>query len=269
MKTKKIVMFLVFISVVCVGSYLFHKNKSEKTLLTHNNSKFQRMTLAAKKSATAGMLVMAAAVNKFHKEKGHYPKALLDLYPNFIMDKSFISTLNWKYYPKNGSYLIKRNIKGKKKFASIGPKLKLKTGIIDSIVLPKAVASPTPKFQKTKTVKTVALKNAKTETDNEKYTKLIQEVEKKSSSNIKKGLKNKSQKKSTQSDPSTIIVKKALNDDEKYLLSFKGNGLYIWKTKNGIIGFSDIQYPDKVQLTIYKDRSWIKYIDNQNVTVKN
>ncbi|MFH2060575.1 MAG: hypothetical protein ABIJ59_16955 [Pseudomonadota bacterium] len=64
--------------------------------------------------------------------------------------------------------------------------------------------------------------------------------------------------------PKFTIVKKELNTNEKFLLTFDRSKLYIWKTNEGVIGFSDIQYPEKKDLTIYKDKSWIKYQDNQN-----
>ena len=129
MKATKIVVFLIIAAVLGGGLYFFQKNKQNKALMAHNKQKFQQVTKAAKKSRTAGLLVMASAINKYHQIKGHYPKDLIHLHPEFIPDKSFILTLNWRYYPGNGTYRIEKNIKGEKRFSSMGPDMKLKTGI--------------------------------------------------------------------------------------------------------------------------------------------
>jgi hypothetical protein len=80
MKANKIVVFLIIIAALGSGAYLFQKNKQDKALVAHNKLKFQQMTVTAKKSNAAGLLVMASAINKFKQVKGHYPNALLDLY---------------------------------------------------------------------------------------------------------------------------------------------------------------------------------------------
>jgi hypothetical protein len=265
MEAKKIVIVLIIIAILGSGAYLFQKNKQDKALVAHNKLKFQQMTAAAKKSSAAGLLVMASTINKYKRVKGHYPEALLDLYPDFISDKSFISTLNWKYSLKNGSYLIKKNIKGQKTFASMGPEFKLKTGIITSETQPKTLADSRSKFKKITPVKVAALKNSTNGSDIKEHIKLSQTGENISSPNTNELLRNKKkeiEKKNSQLVPSIRIVKKPLNKDEKFLLSLSGERFYIWKTKNGIIGFSDTQYPTTKQLTIYRNKGWIEYVVN-------
>jgi len=70
-----------------------------------------------------------------------------------------------------------------------------------------------------------------------------------------------------QLEPSNIIVKKALDEDEKYLLSFTSDKFFIWKTENGIIGFSNIKYPNLENLTMFKDQNWIEYRANENTKI--
>ena len=268
MKARNIIVFLILVGALGGGWYLFQAQKQKKELAVHNTLKFQQMTAAAKESCEVGLFVMATAINKYQKIKGHYPETLLDLYPNFIMDKPFISSLNWTYDPKNKSYLIKRKLKGQTTFASMGPELRLKTGSVGS--KPQALASNRPTIKKTKRVKADLLKNSKTESEIKKHKKLIQTVEDTSSPGIQKALKDVNKKvaeKNTSSAPS-IRVTNELDENEKFLLSFDSNRLYIWKTKNGTIGFSNIQYPEKKQLTIYRNRGWVEYGVNQNATLK-
>lgn len=272
MKAKKIVVFLTIAVVLGAGLYLFQKDKQEKELIAYNKLKYQQMTEAAMTSSPTGLLVMASTINKYHQTKGHYPEKLLDLYPEFIPDKAFISTLNWKYDLANGSYVIKKNITGQKTFASMGPDLKLKTGIDDSATQPEAVAaSNKPKSQKTEMAQALAPKSLKAESDINNGTTFIETVKKASLPKIKKTLTDSNTvdaKDIAPFKPSAGIVKKELSKNEEYLLSFDGGRLYIWKTKDGIIGFSDIQYPDEKQLTIYRDRSWIEYGVDQNTIIK-
>jgi hypothetical protein len=265
MEAKKIVIVLIIIIALGSGAYLFQKNKQDKVLVAHSKLKFQQLAVAAKQSSAAGLLVMASAINKYKQVKGHYPDALIDLYPDFISDKPFISTLNWKYSLKNGSYLIKKNIKGQKTFASIGPEFRLKTGIITSATQLKTLADSKSKFKKITTVKVVALKNSTNGSDIKEHIKLSQTGENISSPNTNALLRDKKKEienKNSQLVPSIRIVKKPLNKDENFLLSLNGDRLYIWKTKNGIIGFSDIQYPTTKQLTIYRNQGWIEYVVN-------
>ncbi len=236
MKPKKIVVLLIIVVALGGGLYLFQKNKQETELIAHNKLKFQRMTTAAKKNRYTGLIVMASTINKYHKIKGHYPKTLLDLYPEFIPDKLFILTLNWKYYPENKSYLIKRNLKNQIIFASMGPDLKLKTGRDDSVTQSEKVA-----LKDFETIKKISLSNIKI---------------------IKRDVKIEEKRNNTLHKPSVRIVKKELDKNEEFLLSFNGSRLYIWKTKDGIIGFSDVQYPEKKQLTIYRNQNWIEYSTN-------
>lgn len=265
MKANKIVIILIIIAALGSGAYLFQKNKQDKALVVHNKLKFQQMTAAAKKSNAAGLLVMASAINKYKQVKGHYPNALLELYPDFISDKPFISTLNWKYFLKNGSYLIKKNIKGQKTFASMGPEFRLKTGIITSATQPESLVDSRSKFKKIKTVKVATPKNSINGSDIKEHIKLSQTGENISSPHTKALLRNKKkeiEKKNNQLEPSIRIVKKPLNKDEKFLLSFSGDRFYIWKTKNGIIGFSDTQYPTTNHLAIYRNQGWVEYVYN-------
>lgn len=261
MKASKIVIFLIVIAVLGTGLYLIQDSKQNKDLVAHNKKQFQQITEVAKKSNSAGLLLMASAINKYYQIKGHYPKDLMDLYPEFIPDKVFISTLNWEYSTKNNTYLIKRNIKGSQTFASMGPDMKLKTGREETSSLAvKIVSSDTPKTPK----KSSTFISATTKSGFKQDTKKDQVAKAFLSNETKKtGIETSNDStKEIKFIPEFTIVKKELNNNEKFLLSFDRSKLYIWKTNEGVIGFSDIQYPEKKNLTIYKDKSWIKYQDN-------
>jgi hypothetical protein len=265
MNAKNVILFLVVILAIVGGLYLIQDKKQNKELTAHNMQRFKQITKIAKKSSHAGLLEMASAINKYHRIKGHYPNKLIDLYPEFIPDKSFISTLKWKYSTENKSYLLQKNVAGKQSFSSIGPNLKLKTGTHkDRIVSTNAPQNKqllkkpdTPKHPKIKPDinKNVTLDELKRVVSSKKV-KPVQDLR-----------INKKKKKASKPKQSLSNFKKELGKDEKFLLSFDDNRFYIWKGKDGFIGFSDTQYPDEKEFSIYRDKGWFAYTDYQNSSI--
>ena len=264
MKAKKIAVCFIVLIAVGVGSYFYQKNKQDKSLIAHNQQKFQQINAAAKKSNSAGMLVMASAINKYHQTKGHYPKKLIHLFPEFIPDEPFILTLNWKYQTGNGTYLLKRSIKDGPTFTSMGPDLKLEIGRGKPVRAAEKIASvstpQTPRKQKT-------FAGSKAKSDSKAVTKEGRVANVLPPNKIKKpgALKTVDDGSVPKPDPEFAIMKKKLTKDEEFLHSFDNKGFYIWKTNRGIIGFSNIQYPEENNLTIYRDKSWVVYQSKKNM----
>jgi hypothetical protein len=261
MNAKNVILFLLVIVAIGSGLYLIQDKKQNKELAAHNIERFKQITTIAQKSRPAGMLEMASAINKFHQIKGHYPQNLIDLYPQFIPDESFITTLEWQYTPENNSYLLQKRVADEQIFATIGPNLRLQTG--------------TPKYQ----LASAALpqeKQSQTQTKSELPQKTgpdirhqtIYNAENKKVLTQQLPLVNNSntgnKKKATKARQSSNLVKKELSRDEKFLLSFDENRFYIWKGNDGIIGFSDTQYPDEEKFSIYRNKGWFEYNDYQN-----
>ena len=252
MKATKIIVILVILAAAGTGFFFHQKNKRDKALAAHNEQKFEKIKEAAKKSSSAGLLNMASILNKFHKEKGRYPTKLFELYPDYIADETFISTLNWQYEPGKNTFRLKRGIKGKSALACIGPDLKMKYEKSGQAASPKRVASiDLPKPQK------LPILSHKPKKDRARQVMALNQFKKQVDTTPQKN--QTAYKKATRPDPGYTIEKKELDPDENFLLSLNGNGLYIWKTHDGSIGFSNIQYPDEKNLTIYKDRSWLRY----------
>lgn len=259
MKATKLVVFLIIAALLGGGFYFFQKDKQKKLLVAHNQQRFQQITEVAQKSDAAGLLEMVSAINTYHKLKGAYPEKLIQLYPEFIPDKSFISSLNWRYSPGKGTYLIKRSLKGKLTYSSMGPDMRLKTGSDKPTSSFEQVAvSDTPK-------KSMAVQDAKTQAGVKKETKKDLAAPPVVPTKIMKPVKltTGNTERAAKRQPQITIVKTELNTNEKFLLSLDRYNLYIWKTHEGILGFSDTQYPDERKLTIYKDQGWIEYQKNK------
>jgi hypothetical protein len=262
MNAKNVILFLIVILAIVGGLYLIQDKKQNNELTAHNMQRFKQITKIAEKSSHAGLLEMASALNKFHQIKGHYPDKLMGLYPEFIPDKSFISTLKWKYSPENGSYLLQKNVAGEQSFSSIGPNLKLITGNYKTRIVSASNAPQNKQFLE----KTDIPKHPKKEPDiNNKVTldELKRVVSSKKVTPVG-NLKINTKKKVSKPKQSLNNFKKEIGIDEKFLLSFEDNRFYIWKGTDGFIGFSDTQYPNEKEVSIYRDKGWFEYTDYQD-----
>jgi hypothetical protein len=260
MQGKTLVAFLIIIIAIGAGLYFFQKDRQSKELLAHKIHQLQQITKTAEKSSSAGLLVMASAINKFHQTRGVYPERLVYLYPEFIPDKGFISKLDWKYEPGQDTYRLQKTVDKGKDIASIGPNLRLKT-VKPGMPLPAQMvaaagkaATPMPPVKQpsgklpgeSKTDKIVKKAQPAGILPRDQVQESAQTAPEKKESNLKL-------------EAPIQIITKELDRDEKFLLSFNNNSLYIWKTDDGAIGFSNIQYPDKREILIYQNQTWMEY----------
>lgn len=258
MKATKLIGFLIVVLGIGTGIYFYQKDKEDKALADHNKKKFEQINLAAQKTSAAGVQPMAAAIIKYHQTKGHYPKKLIDLYPDFIPDKTFILTLNWEYSTGKGTFQIKRHVTGQQLYSSMGPDMKLKMFKKGSETSSTAVAASKPR--KKPVVAAIAAP---------KLDLKIPGPLKPVASTVSRSIPKETGKKASvetkptpKPEPEFVIVKKELGSNELFLSSFDHAGLYIWKTEKGVLGFSNIQYPDEKKLIIYKNQNWIEYQEN-------
>jgi hypothetical protein len=257
MNAKNVILFLSVILVIVGGLYFIQNKNQDKELADHNMQRFQQMTDVAQKSSRAGLLEMASAINQFHQTKGQYPNELMDLYPEFIPEKSFISAPNWKYSPGDESYLLQKSAAGEQIFASIGPDLRLKSGIPKNQVA--AVSKPPQQQQSLEKKDIPKLPKIEPEVKTSTTPEVMKTQVASKTAVPLKNLPVPTKKKIPEPEPQLSIVKKELSHKEKFLLSFDENRFYIWKGQDGFIGFSDTQYPDEKKLSIYRDQAWIEY----------
>ncbi len=245
----KYIVILFIIIAIGAGFYFYQADQQKKELVAHNKLQLQRVMKTAKKSSSAGLLMMAAAINKFYKVKGHYPKALLNLYPDFIAERTFITQLPWKYYPEKKNFVLQKSLGDGHPIASMGPDLKLKTSSGTSTGTMIASVKNSKSSQ--------AKSKGKADTETSQTPKLsilsFTKVSENTDSGASKALK--------EAKLSYTIVKSKLEKDEKFLLSLDDDGFYIWKSKDGFIGFSNIQYPTDKKLAVYLEQSWIEYAE--------
>ncbi len=260
MQGKTLVVILIVIIAIGAGLYFFQKDRQSKELLAHKIKQLQQVTKTAEKSSSAGVLVMASAINKFYQVRGVYPDRLLDLYPVFIPDKGFILKLDWKYELGKNNYLLQKSVDKGKNIASIGPDLRLKTGRPGMSTPTQMVAA----VGKAATPVVPVKQPSPEQVIDGKTDKIIEKAQTAGvlpRDRIKESPQTVPEKKEPplKSKATIQVVTKDLDRDEKFLLSFNNNSLYIWKTNDGAIGFSNIQYPDEKKILIYQNQTWMEY----------
>lgn len=257
MTPNKIIACLIIITLAGAGYYYYQNEKQKESLIDHNKKKYEQLIQAGHKSSTAGFLAMASAINKFHQTKGHYPKELIHLYPEFIPNKAFILKLNWNYSIDKKSYVLERN-----KYA-MGPDLKIKIKKQEILHSPEKIVSiefKKPVIRKISPTP-LAIESEGNQKSDQASIANVASIKKSIEATQTKPdiIKKASTDKPSSQTSGFIIIRKALTQNEKFLTTFSGNNYYIWKTAQGIIGFSNMQYPDVKNLTIYKDKNWIQY----------
>jgi len=261
---QKYIITLVVIIAIGTGLFFLQKNRQSKELKAHQEQQMQRIIGIAKKSSPAGVLTMATAINKFYDIKGQYPAKLIQLYPDFIPDKAFITDLNWKYSHEKNNFLLQRSAGKGLSVASIGPDLKLETG--DNFLSAPAgsiASAHTEKSQKkgANKSKSSGSKTKQSAEDKINIPMIAKLPPKHDSIDGSRQTNKRSNKKLTV----VSVVRKKINKHERFLLSLDGDGYYIWKSSDGTIGFSNIQYPDDKKLAYYSDENWIQYIEKTNI----
>ena len=267
----KLIAALIILVLIGGGTYYFQKDRQKKDLKVHHIEQIKQLSKAAQKSSAAGLMYMASAINRYHKEKGKYPASLLRLYPDFIPVESFITKLKWHYRPTNVSFLLQKSAPSSNIFASMGPNLQLKTSekLITASGTMIASSGTTPPS------KTINNKKGKATPGKQKKANKIKSDNKNTMEDNKLAQLSPPQNTLTpaintpaskkhidiEKKTETNIIRKSLSRHEQFLSAFDNTNFYIWKTKNGVIGFSNMQYPDEKGLAFYMDHSWIEYVN--------
>ena len=122
---KKYLVILVVVVAIATGLYLHIQKKKEANQAVHHAKQYERMLAMARKSPMAGLTQMGAAINKYKAERQAFPPKLMDLYPQYIPSKEFITDIQWVYKPSGGDfYLSKSMVLGEKtRLASVSSTL--------------------------------------------------------------------------------------------------------------------------------------------------
>ena len=256
---KKNTNLIIGISIVIVVWCAFMGYRhitGEQDTDTHRQREDERLTEIAKKSPRAGLAQMARALNDYHNKNHQYPSKLLDLYPTYLANKSFIEEIDWYYEPRGDNFHLTKTL-------AIGTKRMVAS--IDKGLRPQAekgimVATPTP-IPKTQEVEkpdvNILERYEPTAQDRldlarDKFLKLLSERELRVAS-VSELERDEERIVSTLQPELLSIQEPEIGSGLEYELS---HSYLVWKDKNGVLGFSNIQYPDTDRLSMCAIGRW-------------
>ena len=246
--------YVVIVSVVVAlwaSVMIYRHEKVRREAGEYRAKEYARITEVAKQSPKAGVNQMARALKDYYQKKRRYPSSLKELYPEYIRNQSFIDELDWYYEPKPDDFLLTKTVvrNNKRMIAAVDKRLEpwVQTGVM--------VAAPTP---------SPATRKAKEAED--RIDESIR-VSAKSREEFWEALRLRQmdqaaayssdrEKEMTIIIPQPEITPVAESRAATGAASEFGYRYLVWKSKQGTLGFGNVEYPAADTQTRYAMGAW-------------
>jgi len=239
--------------------YRHHKRKQDTD--AHRQKGYDQVTEIAKQSPRAGLAQMGTALKKYYAKNQAYPSKLVDLYPTYLANKSFIEEIDWYYEPRGDDFFLSKTVivGNKRMVASIdkGLRPRAEKGIM--------VATPTPvpktlvaKAKEVEKLEEVAMEESEVSAQarlalaRERFLKTLRQREIDVTS-VSLPERDEARIISTVQPEIISISEPEMDSGVEFELSYR---YLVWKDNNGVLGFSNIRYPDADRLSICAVGRW-------------
>ncbi len=253
---KKYIIAVAIIILLWGGFMVYRAHKKEIDSQEYREKRNERIVEIAKMSPRTGLIDVGKALKTYYKDKGSYPSNLMDLYPTYIRNKPFLTEIDWYYEPKGVDfYLSKTTVINDSRIVAF----------IDNRLEPQAkspfmVASPTP-VPGTNLLK--RLERAGPE-ERKLSTKSKLAMAREEFFNALRlgqiGINSISLPEEHEGRVISTLVPEIVSigksETNSQIESVLGQKYLVWKETNGILGFGNIQYPDRKNLSIYAVGQW-------------
>ena len=259
MKKKKYIIIVPIVIVLWCGFMVYRHHKRKQDTNAYTQKAYNQVTEVAKKSPRAGLAQMGMALNKYYEKNHAYPSGLQELVPEYLANKSLIEEIDWYYEPRGDDfYLSKTLILGNKRIvASVdkGLRPQAETGVM--------VAAPTPvpkamEVKRPEELKEVGPQGA--ESPAKSRLALARERFLKTLRQRQMDVTSVSLPQRDEARIISIVQPEIISISEAETgsgLEFELSRNYlVWKERNGVLGFSNIQYPDADRLSICGIGRW-------------
>lgn len=248
---KKYLLILVVVVAIAGGLYVHMQKKKETKQALHHAKQYERMLAMARKSPMAGLTQMGAAINKYKAEHQAFPPKLMDLYPQYIPSKEFISDIQWVYKPSSGDFYLSKSmvLGGKTRLASVSSTLMPQ---IESAIMVAAKSGSQGSQGKGSTAGQVKMQS------NEAFVASLsanQALAKRQEAAYRARYR---QKKAPVIPliTETVSFESADEVDIERANVLQGR-FYCWKNDDGSYGYSNIQYPDRRKVEKFNGGRWM------------
>jgi hypothetical protein len=251
--------YIVAISVVlvfAVGFFVYRHTKRQAAFDEDAKKQSSVMVGMARTSAIGGLTQMAMALKKYETENGRFPHTLDQLYPNYIGYRAFIDEIPWEYTAEQHQFLLKKrfNVKGRRVIASVDKTMqpKIQTGVVVAGIgaASEGVASGEPK-KGGGTQAPVSGKAASAGAKEKRFQALLkQPVPAQAAEKPEKEAKYLAE---PVPEPFSVLGAEECTDIPLEV----GQRHLVWKDKQGVIGFGNVEYPGTKRMSILDDGKWV------------
>jgi hypothetical protein len=249
--------YIIAVAVVLVlwglfMGYRHHKKKGDSE--AHRTKANTRITDMAKKSPRAGLTKIGRALQRYHQDNRSYPSTLMDLYPKYLANKSLLEEIDWHYEPKGINFYLSKTV-------IVGDRWIVAS--MDNRLKPQAekrlmVAAPTPSLRQKEVIKPTdagppeLLDKQKRAVAREDFLQALGQSRMRVTSVSLPERKEERLIATVQPEVISVVESETSPGVESEL----GQKYLVWKDKDGVLGFSNVQYPDANRLSIYAIGKW-------------
>lgn len=248
---KKYIITVVVVIALWAGFMAFRHHKKQADTSAYLENMNRQVTDAAKKVPRAGLIEIGTALQNYYDEHQAYPSRLMELVPKYLANKSLIQEVDWHYEAKgNNFFLTKTLVLGERRIvASIDKGLRPEADAGVMIAMPKRTAKPT-RGKEPETHQRMALSS-------ENRIALAREN---LINAMRRGALNVASVSLPDRDEERLIaavMPKVISESQGADLETDlGRQYLVWKGSTGVLGFSNVQYPDLERLAVFVYGRW-------------
>ena len=248
---KKYVIATSIVIALWVGLMVYRHVKGNQETEEYEAKEHSRVTIIARQSPRAGLGQMGRALQRYYEEKRSYPSSLGALYPKYLGNKSFIDDIDWYYEPRGENFFLSKTIvrDNKRMVASIDKGLvaRVETGVM--------VATPTPTTEPAEAKGPEGVLPERPEISirsREEFWEALRLMQEGGAA-VSFAKRDKLRIMSTIRPEIISVVEYDVTSTTEAEFSRR---YLVWKDKNGILGFGNVQYPVAERQTVYTMGSW-------------
>ncbi len=248
---KKYIIATSIVIALWVGFMVYRHVKGNQETEEYEAKEHSRVTIIAKQSPRAGLGQMGRALQRYYEEKRSYPSSLGALYPKYLGNKSFIDDIDWYYEPRGDNFFLSKTIvrDNKRMVASIDKGLvaRVETGVM--------VATPTPTTEPAEAKGPEGVLPERPEISirsREEFWEALRLMQAGGAA-VSFAKRDKLRIMSTIRPEIISVVEFDVTSTTEAEFSRR---YLVWKDKNGILGFGNVQYPVAERQTVYTMGSW-------------
>jgi hypothetical protein len=246
---KRYLLVLVIVVAIAGGLYLQIQKKKAAGQAAHHAKQYERMLAMAQKSPMAGLSQMGAAINKYKGDHQAYPTRLMELYPQYIPSKEFITEIQWDYKPSKSDFYLSKSMRmgGKTRLASVSstlmPRLESTVMVAAKGGKGEAAAKGAPKG------------DLMSHEDYVAYMAANQALAKRQEDAYR--ARYRQRKAPVVPLLSETVTFEAADEVDLARAGVLEGRFYCWKNDDGSFGYSNIQYPERRKLEKFNDGRWM------------